>query len=212
MELGRLDKAAADFAKAYQFGPVSPGDAYAWYRQALAQLGSGDTAGYRQTCADMLEHFSQTDDPSAAFWVAWSCVLAPDVVEDMREIVRLAEKAMEHDRTNTQYLTHLGAVLYRAGRPEEAIQRFNAVVDAWEQSGEMPTGTSPAYTWFFLAMAHHQLGHGDDARWWLDQAVEWAEQELAGEPAWNRRLTLQMLRREAEALIHGKGVVVAGNP
>ena len=29
--------------------------------------------------------------------------------------------------------------------------------------------------WFFLAMAHQQLGNKDEARKWYDQAVKWME-------------------------------------
>ena len=72
------------------------------------------------------------------------------------------------------------------------------------------------YTWFYLAMAHHRLGHADLARRWLDKAVQGTEEALkspaeplgkSGNPSgvippnWSRRLTLALLRREAEQLI-----------
>ncbi len=69
---------------------------------------------------------------------------------------------------------------------------------------------SPAYTWFFLAMAHHRLGQTDEAAKWLDKAVAWTEKVLAEHKSgsgtqlgWNRRLTLQLLSAEAEQLIAG---------
>ncbi len=34
-----------------------------------------------------------------------------------------------------------------------------------------------SWQWFFLAMAHWQLGEKDEARQWYDQAVEWMEQK-----------------------------------
>jgi hypothetical protein len=67
-------------------------------------------------------------------------------------------------------------------------------------------------------MAHHRLGHRDEARRWLDKAVQGTREALktsaepradAGNsdgvipPNWSRRLTLQLLRREAERLIQG---------
>ena len=60
-----------------------------------------------------------------------------------------------------------------------------------------------------LAMTHHRLGHADEARQWLDKAVQKIEQaQQEGQAtsggaalAWNRRLTLQLLRREAEELL-----------
>jgi hypothetical protein len=60
-------------------------------------------------------------------------------------------------------------------------------------------------------MAHHRLGHAVEAREWLNKAVQWMDQagQEKGKDAgvkvpmpWNRRLTLQLLRREAETLIH----------
>ena len=66
--------------------------------------------------------------------------------------------------------------------------------------------TSPAYTWYFLAMVHHKLGHEAEAEKWLDKATEWTdkvvrEDEQGTAPlAWNRRLTLKLLREEAEAM------------
>jgi len=58
-------------------------------------------------------------------------------------------------------------------------------------------------------MAHHRLGQGDEARKWLDKAMHWMDQpgQEKGKNAmpWNRRLTLQLLRREAETLIRGAG-------
>jgi hypothetical protein len=56
-------------------------------------------------------------------------------------------------------------------------------------------------------MAHHQLGHADEAKSWFDKAVERAEQEMQSEPAWNRRLTLRLLRKESESLIRPEEVV-----
>jgi hypothetical protein len=75
-------------------------------------------------------------------------------------------------------------------------------------------------TWFYLAMAHHRLGHADEARRWLDQAVQGTDEALKSPaeppaksgkpdgvipPNWDRRLTLGLLRREAEQWIQAPG-------
>ena len=67
----------------------------------------------------------------------------------------------------------------------------------------MLTGTSPAYTWFFLAMAHKRLGHDDQAHEFLTKAIKRSDEELLpkANASWNRRLTLQLLRREAEGVL-----------
>jgi hypothetical protein len=66
-----------------------------------------------------------------------------------------------------------------------------------------------AYIGYFLAMAHHRLGHAEQARHWLDKASRQGERpkpaKTSGAPfPWNRRLTLQLLRREAEQLLKEK--------
>jgi hypothetical protein len=53
-------------------------------------------------------------------------------------------------------------------------------------------------------MTHHRLGNLEEARAALEKANELTKAELADEknpPAWNRRLTLELLQKEAEALL-----------
>lgn len=160
--------------------------AHIWYWQALAQLGAGQMEEYRGTCANMLQRFGRTEDPSIANLVAWTCILVQESVEDLGQVVQLAEKAVEANDTIAR-LNTLGAVLYRAGRFDEAIQKLSG-------------STAYTSTWFFTAMAHHRLGHFDESRKWLNQAVERTE-ETQDTTAWSQRLILQLLRREAELLM-----------
>ena len=62
-------------------------------------------------------------------------------------------------------------------------------------------------------MAHQRLGHVEEAKKWHDKAAQWIERETRKKPKepaaanplpWNRRLTLQLLRREAEELLKQK--------
>ncbi|MHC4617621.1 MAG: protein kinase domain-containing protein [Planctomycetota bacterium] len=198
--LGQWDRAVSHFGDAIAQGADWPS---VWRSQALAYLAAGDIEGYRRTCESVLENFGQTERPFRAFLTAWTCVLAPDAVEDPGRIVQLAKRAVENDSEREGYLNALGASLYRAGRFDEAIQQLRSLVAGWEKAGKMPTGYSPAFTWFFLAMAHHQLGNSAEARACLDKAVARAEQESSGELRWHQRLALQLLRQEAESLIKG---------
>jgi hypothetical protein len=75
-------------------------------------------------------------------------------------------------------------------------------------------------TWYFLAMAHQRLGHRAEARRWFDTASRAMEKVLkrpaetpgsakpsSGKqptPHWNQKLTLELLRHEAEELIGPK--------
>jgi hypothetical protein len=59
-------------------------------------------------------------------------------------------------------------------------------------------------------MAHHRAGHAEEARKWLVKASKWVERQTKnpsneGNRTWNRRLTWQLLRREADALLKRSG-------
>jgi tetratricopeptide (TPR) repeat protein len=204
-EMGQWDKAAADFAKAAE---LAPKQAQAWYYRALVRLGASDMEGYRRICADILERFGKTEDPDTAYWVAWPCVVAPEAIAKPELLVPLAEKSLTKGPTNYDYLTTLGAAQYRAGRFEEAVKRLDQAAAAYKPEARFRQPV--AYSWFFLAMAHHRLGQAGEAQKSLDKAVQWMDQanQKKGQDAasqvpmpWNRRLTLQLLRGEAETLI-----------
>jgi tetratricopeptide (TPR) repeat protein len=195
--LTQWDKASSDFSKAVE---LNPDDHRARCLLALARLGAGDRSGYRHACAALLDRFGQAELPNQALWYL---VLAPDAVNDRNRLVHKAEAALRKDPQTGWASTILGATLYRADRFAEAIQRLNEANTAWEQAGTKPAMYSPAYLWFFLAMTHQRQGDALEARRWLTKAQKWMEQETqdSRNPAWNRRLTLQLLRREAEQLL-----------
>jgi hypothetical protein len=97
----------------------------------------------------------------------------------------------------------VGAVLFRAGRLEEALKRFET----------MPrTHQARASDCLFLAMIHAGLGHSTEARRWLQQADQWilaadkapleAEDDGPGWTDLTEKPITQLLRREAEALLN----------
>jgi serine/threonine protein kinase/Tfp pilus assembly protein PilF len=203
-ELGEWDKAEADFAKAVE---LAPEQAQLHYRCALARLALADTKRYHETCADMVVRFGHSPDLETAYWSAWTCALAPDAVTDWQPVVLLAEKSLAADPKNYDKLRHLGAVLYRAGRFEDATKRL-IEADAAFKTAKIEL-SSISYIWLFQAMTEQRLGHTDEAKMWLHKAVTEIEQSTlertnVANATWNRRLTLQFLRREAEELLGKK--------
>jgi tetratricopeptide (TPR) repeat protein len=105
--------------------------------------------------------------------------------------------------------TH-GHLLYRAGRYREAIGRL-------EEAFTLGKGTHPflAFDGFFLAMAHHRLGHAEEARDRLARTEQSMDKLLAdpkvdeifkavkAENNWANRLVAELVRAEANALIRG---------
>jgi tetratricopeptide (TPR) repeat protein len=206
-ERGEWEKAAADFSKA---AGLKDAPVYVQYYQALLRLRAGDADGYRDICAGMLKCWG------TSFWTLWTCVLAPNAVGDPMALANGAEEAVGEEPKGHWNANQLGAALYRAGRYDEAARQLTRA------SGldPGPVRTNLIYTWFFLAMTHHRLGHAPQARQWLDKAIQATDRALdpsatpasgpargvtdpAGviPPAWNRRLTLELLRREAVELL-----------
>ena len=201
-EKGDNGRAIADLSKAAE---LRPDDGGFWYHRNLARLAAGQANEHRDDCVEMLQRFAQSGTPDNAYWAAWTCVLGPDAVTDWSKPLTLAEKAAQSDPKAINYANTVGAILYRTGL-DEAVQRLTAA-DQLAQEPTSASQSSPAYTWFFLAMAHHRLGHTEEAKQWLDKAVAWtvkttteADQGKADLP-WNRRLTLKLLRDEATTLL-----------
>src|SRR5262249_26996634 len=130
---------------------------FAWEPCALACLKAGDEAAYRKLCADLLQEEGAKNSPLVANGVAWLCALGPDAVRDYARPLELAEWAARAAPGPTTQ-NALGAVLYRAGRFREAVERLGAAVRA---------GDGCAEDWAFLAMAHARLGEEAEARQYL---------------------------------------------
>jgi tetratricopeptide (TPR) repeat protein len=183
------------------------------YYRALLCLRAGDTEGYRKLCAELVQRGG-----TSSFWTLWTWVLAPNVVGDPKILASHAEEVAKNGPEHLMDLMDAnmrGAALYRAGRYDDAL-RFLTRASTLNPD---PYRTNMIYTWFFLAMTHHRLGHAQEARQWLDKAVQATDQALdlsappaakpasptdpAGgiPPAWNRRLTLELFRREALELV-----------
>jgi tetratricopeptide (TPR) repeat protein len=198
---GQLTQAAADFKRLPTMPFQNPRPWHLGFRHALALLGAGKTTEYRQACAAMLDQFKDTDDPDAAFFAAWTGALAPDAVPDFTLPLRLAERALAQDAERANYLQGLGAILYRAQRFPEALERFQSA----EGKPNSQNTTSFAYIWYFRAMTHFRLGQQEEAEKWLAKANAQADQELPGIDLnlqlWVRKATLQLLRAEAEKLL-----------
>src|SRR5262249_12907433 len=104
------------------------------------------------------------------------------------------------------YLHTLGLAHYRAGQFDEAVRRLQ------ESTALTPAWAADVDNWLALALAQHRLDHEEEARRWLDKAMEWSDRQSrpadAGSAAppplyWHDELARQLLLREAEALLKG---------
>ena len=191
VERGCLDRAAATLAEAVRQMPDDAGLSRRW---GLALLGSGDRAGWRNATAALLDRSGGTIHPRTANQVARACASGPEAATDPGVPVRLAEAAVQgaDESLKVDASSTLGAVLYRAGRYEEAIRRLGEGNRLRGEEG-LPSA------WPFLAMAHHRLGYRDEARRWLDRLRSHQPRTIPDQ-FWDE-LELRLLRSEAEAVI-----------
>ncbi len=134
--------------------------------------------------------------------------MATDAVADRESLVRLVQGTVRYAKTDADRhlsLQTIGAATYRAGRYDEAIRHLDEGVKAQGKGGN-------ALDWLFLAMAHQRLGHADESLRWMDKAGAWIDSSTKDNPKdetfgtridWQTWLALQVLRREAEALVKG---------
>ena len=100
--------------------------------------------------------------------LAWLLLTAPGADRNLDEAIRHARRAVELQPGEQVSLNTLGVALYRAGRFADAIETL-------EKSLAAGKGRLAAFDLFFLAMAHHRLGHVDQARSRLDEARRWMD-------------------------------------
>jgi tetratricopeptide (TPR) repeat protein len=99
---------------------------------------------------------------------AWCLATSADLrLRQPAEALELAKKAVAIAPGTCSFLNTLGVAQYRAGDHKGAIESL-------EKS--LALGAR-ALNSVFLAMAHWQLGHKDEARSWYDKAAEWMEKE-----------------------------------
>jgi WD40 repeat protein/predicted Zn-dependent protease len=192
-EQEKWNEAAADFSRAMDRGTSS---ADVWRQHALVRLAAGDADGYRKLCARLVRRHGDSTDAAVVRTVAWTCALSADAGVDLQPLLQWAESAAAAQPNSRPFLQTLAALLYRSGQFEAAVRRFEA-------AQKLPGEDGRLHELLFLALAHQRLGHADEAKKRLEQAVREMEKPPRPLP-WEQRLELTLLRREAQQLLGGK--------
>ncbi|HEX5269196.1 MAG TPA: protein kinase [Gemmataceae bacterium] len=116
---------------------------------------------------------------------------------DPAQAVLLAKKAVVFRPEDGNVWNTLGVAHYYAGDPRAAAEALEKAVQKSRRSnGHLAEkGEGSAYDFFFLAMAHWQLGEKDKAKDWYDRAVAWMDRNKP------RDEELHRFRAEAAALL-----------
>jgi tetratricopeptide (TPR) repeat protein/serine/threonine protein kinase len=173
-QLGDYEAAAECYRTAIRLDPEKP-LAHSNLGTALSRLGRLDEA--------LAAHRKALDlDPKlgrACADTAWILATRADVrLRDPREALALAIKAVQLDPADPLNYGCLGVAHYRTGN-------WKAAVPALEKFVQL-SGGGDGSGWFFLAMAHWQLGNKPEARRWYDKAVEWMSRLEESDEEMNR--------------------------
>jgi tetratricopeptide (TPR) repeat protein len=99
---------------------------------------------------------------------AWELATSADpALRDGKRAVELAKEAVDLDPKKGHNWNTLGAAHYRAGSWKDAVAALDKSIGL-RQGGN-------SNDWFFLTMAHWQLGNKEEARKRYDQAVQWMD-------------------------------------
>lgn len=113
----------------------------------------------------------------------------PDArLRDPKRAVELAMDAVELAPQSARAWQVLGWARYRTGAWKDSIAALEKSIELREDGGD-------SFRWFFLAMAHWQVGHKDQARKWYGRAAEWADKNLPADAQ------LRRFRAEAAELL-----------
>jgi tetratricopeptide (TPR) repeat protein len=124
--------------------------------------------------------------------LAWLLVTGPEPLRNATEAVEHARQAVRLAPGEQVSLNTLGVAHYRAGKYAEAIVTL-------EKSLAAGKGQFDAFDLFFLAMAHHRLGHRALARGCFDRAVRWVGEQKNLPAQYVKELAA--FRAEAEAAL-----------
>jgi tetratricopeptide (TPR) repeat protein len=102
--------------------------------------------------------------------------------------LELARRATQLEPEGPDYWNTLGAASYRAGKSQAAVHALHKAMQLRGDGGK-------CIDWFFIALAHWQLGQQDEACRWHRQAIEWLDQN--GPP----NAELLRIRNEVDAML-----------
>jgi WD40 repeat protein/serine/threonine protein kinase len=170
---------------------------------------TGFRASVRQAALDVAERYRE--DPQKLDEAAWKAVKsAGRKAEDYRLALRQAQAACAIQPENGGLLTTVGAAQYRQGRFADAVatltrsekinSQLSKTINLFPDLGSRLAGPRAPADLGFLAMAHYQLGHREQAQSYLERL-----RELVEKSSRSRVEEARSFLAEAETLLKGAG-------
>ena len=169
-KLSRFPEAIEAFTNAIR---LRPRDAHIRSLRGIVHL----ELGQKEPAIDDLEAALRLDPDQRLFpkWLsevctarAWELATGHEHGRDLDRALVLARRAVELSPWDPVCVSTLGVTLYRAGLYSESI----AILDRTIEAGR---GETLACDLFFLAMAHHRLGHAELASARFELATRWMQ-------------------------------------
>ncbi len=191
-------EAFAHFSKELERAPTN---AVTLFLCALLCYATADTNGSRAVAERTVALLDQVVPGPNAHHAHWACGLAPDTLTNYSAVLQTARRAAAtHTNITDSFLDRLtlGALLCRAQRYADAAPQLTDAYQLGQRLDPDEDRPSPAYAACFLAMTHAHLGHTNQAREWFQRS--W-ELDPFAERGWVSRLTLDLLRHEAQTVL-----------
>ncbi len=198
--LGDFEGAAAEYSKIVSHNRNH--SVSAAYSYGIALLGSGQVDAFREHCSAMLNDIKgSAKSPSIKRSFIKLTMSVPQVDIDPEIPIQIARDFVKnYGASNASAKLVLGTCLYRGGKFQEAAELLADAAEQLERQGNPAERPDLANALCVLAMTRHQLGHPFQANRILDQSFDIA-QKLPTNISWSIAVPLQVLQREARALI-----------
>jgi tetratricopeptide (TPR) repeat protein len=189
--MGRVDDALATLDRALEINPEHSD--IIGFRAFYSAFGS-------DPCRDIARRLEKYEERGSTAPVVWSNIAyihgfalvhsCPEI-HDPAKALKLAEKAVGYDSTNSSWQQSLGISLYRSARYEEAGEALQRSIDL--KTSQISVDDTKL---FALALVHWQLGEQQKARDFYRRGLERMEQTFN-----QRRPESVLIRREAAELL-----------
>ncbi|TWT91972.1 WD40 repeat domain-containing serine/threonine protein kinase [Stieleria varia] len=185
-----------------------------WIRDsylANCQLMKADDDEYRANCLRMLEKYcgegnkyselASDSEFEMLTWVAFTCALAPNAVDDYETALQVARRIESHALAKENAASFRGYLSYRSGDYDVAFEILSPLME--------PSGEAEA-SWrdmLFLSMTECRRGNLNQAKHWFEMASSRIDDLLANGKAgtdkfrWDSVASARILRKEAADLL-----------